>query len=116
MPKQCVVKSVKIDDVQPESVTGKDILSPKGQVILRKGVKLTSSVLEQLKRRGISHVLIETEEDEAPCDPKALEEIKRKADMLIERKFHWTSPDNRLMMGLKEVFRKRLMGKIASGS
>ncbi|TSA05997.1 MAG: hypothetical protein D4R73_11965 [Deltaproteobacteria bacterium] len=116
MSKRKIIKGVKIDDVQPDSVVGRDVLGLQNQVILKKGVKLTSNLVAQIKRMGIGTIFIEAEEEVAELDPKALEEKKQIVDILIERKFRRASPDNRVMMGLKDIFREFLKGKITNGS
>ncbi|HEC99530.1 MAG TPA: hypothetical protein ENN18_04015 [Proteobacteria bacterium] len=116
MSKRKIIKGVKIDDVRPGSVTGKDILNPQGQMILAKGSRLTPDLIDRLKRLGVSSIPIETEEDVAYVDPKAMEEKIQRVDLLVERKFRRASPDNRVMMGLKDIFREFLKGKITSGS
>lgn len=116
MSKRKIIKGVKIDDVQPGSVTGKDILNPQGQMILAKGSRLTPDLIDRLKRLGISSIPIETEEEAAYVDPKAMEEEIQRVDLLIERKFRLASTDNHIMMGLKEIFRELMKGKISNGS
>ena len=116
MSKRKIIKGVKIDDVRPESVAGRDILNPQGHLILAKDAKLTPDIIDRLKRLGISSIPIETEEEAAQVDLKALEEKIQRVDLLIERKFRRASPDNRVMMGLKDIFREFLKGKITSGS
>jgi len=116
MSKRKIVKGVKIDEVRPGSVTGKDILNPQGQMILAKGSILTPDLIDRLKRLGISSIPIETEEEAAQVDLKALEEKIQRVDLLIERKFRRASPDNRTMMGLKEIFMEFMKRKIANGS
>lgn len=98
-----VVKTMKMDEVRPELVTGKDILSPEGRLMLKKGTKLSWRLIEQLKQLGIGSVFIETEEELSDIGAQELEERMREVDALVERKFRQASPDNRLMMGLKEV-------------
>lgn len=116
MSKRYVIRNVKIDDVRPGSVTARDILNPRGQMILAKDAKLTPDIIDRLKSLGISSIPIEVEEDVAYVDPKALEEEMCKIDSLIERKFRRASPDNHIMMGLKEIFREFMKGKIGNGS
>jgi|GEM_PF-3145627 len=116
MSKRYVVRNVKIDEAGPGSVVGKDILNPQGQMILAKGSRLEADLIDRLKRLGVSSIPIETEEEAARVDPKALEEKMQGVDTLIERKFRRTSPDNRTMMGLKEIFREFMKGKIGNGS
>jgi hypothetical protein len=116
MSKRYVIRNVKIDDVRPESVVGRDILNPHGHLILAKGARLTPDIIDRLERLGISSIPIEVEEEVAELDPKALEKKMQGVDLLIERKFRLASPDNRVMMGLKEIFREFMKGKISSGS
>ncbi|MDP3029521.1 MAG: hypothetical protein Q8O04_08505 [Deltaproteobacteria bacterium] len=116
MPKRYVIRNVKIDDVRPGSVVGKDMLNPQGHMILAKGSRLTPDIIDRLKRLGISSIPIEVEEEVAYVDPKALEEEIQRVNLLIERKFRRASPDNRVMMGLKDIFREFLKGKITNGS
>jgi hypothetical protein len=116
MSKRKIIKGIKIDDVQPESVAGRDILNPQGHLILAKDAKLTPDIIDRLKRLGISSIPIEVEEEVAELDPKALEEEMCKIDSLIERKFRRASTDNHIMMGLKEIFREVMKGKISNGS
>lgn len=116
MSKRYVVRNVKIDEAGPGSVVGKDILNPQGQMILAKDAKLTPDLINRLKRLGVSSIPIEIEEEVACVDPKALEEKMQRVDTLIERKFCRASPDNRTMMGLKEIFREFMKGKISNGS
>ncbi|MFZ5993766.1 MAG: hypothetical protein ACOYU4_02080 [Thermodesulfobacteriota bacterium] len=116
MSKRIVIRNVKIDEARPGSVVGKDMLNPQGQMILAKGSRLTPDLIDRLKRLGVGSIPIETEEEAARVDPKALEEKIQRVDILIERKFRLASPDNRVMMGLKEVFREFLKGKITNGS
>jgi hypothetical protein len=73
MPKRCVIRNVKIDDVRPESVVGRDILNPQGHLILAKGARLTPDIIDRLERLGISSISIKVEEEVAELDPKALE-------------------------------------------
>ncbi|MDQ7837296.1 MAG: hypothetical protein RDU59_02250 [Thermodesulfobacteriota bacterium] len=116
MSKRKIIKGVKIDEVRPGSVVGKDMLNPQGQMILAKDAKLTPDIIDRLKRLGISSIPIEVEEEVARVDPKALEEKMQRVDTLIERKFCRASPDNRTMMGLKEIFREFMKGNISNGS
>lgn len=116
MSKRKIIKGVKIDDVRPESVAGRDILNPQGHLILAKDAKLTPDIIDRLKRLGISSIPIEVEEEVAYVDPKAMEEKIQGVDTLIERKFCRASPDNRTMMGLKEIFREFMKGNISNGS
>lgn len=116
MPKRYVIRNVKIDEVRPGSVTGKDILNPQGHLILAKDAKLTPDIIDRLKRLGISSIPIEVEEEVAYVDPKAMEEEIQRVNLLIERKFRRASPDNHIMMGLKEIFREFMKGKISNGS
>lgn len=116
MSKRKIIRNVKIDDVRPESVVGRDMLNPHGQMVLTKGARLTPNIIDRLKRLGISSIPIEVEEEVAELDPKALEKKMQRADLLIERKFRRASPDNRVMMGLKEIFREFMKGKISNGS
>lgn len=116
MSKRKIIKGVKIDDVRPESVAGRDILNPQGHLILAKDAKLTPDIIDRLKRLGISSIPIEVEEEVAYVDPKALEEEIQRVNLLIERKFRRASPDNSIMMGLKEIFREFMKGKISNGS
>src|SRR4030042_6214530 len=104
MSKRKIIKGVKIDDVRPESVAGRDILNPQGHLILAKDAKLTPDIIDRLKRLGISSIPIEVEEEVAYVDPKALEEKMQRVNLLIERKFRLASPDNHIIMGLKEIF------------
>ncbi|MDD5450713.1 MAG: hypothetical protein PHT49_02300 [Desulfovibrionales bacterium] len=116
MSKRYVVRNVKIDEAGPGSVVGKDMLNPQGQMILAKGSKLTPDFMDRLKRLGVSSIPIEMEEESPHVDPKAMEEKMQRVDLLIERKFRLASPDNRTMMGLKEIFREFMKGKITNGS
>ncbi len=116
MSKRKIIKGVKIDDVRPESVAGRDILNPQGRMIMAKGARLTPDIIDRLNRLGITSIPIEVEEEAAYVDPKALEGKMQMVDILIERKFRLSSPDNRIMTGLKEIFREFMKRKISDGS
>ena len=116
MSKRIVIRNVKIDEARPGSVVGKDMLNSQGQMILAKDAKLTPDIIDRLKRLGVSSIPIEVEEEVAELDPKAMEEEIQRVNLLIERKFRLASTDNHIMMGLKEIFKEFMKGKISNGS
>lgn len=97
-------------------ITGKDVQNDKGQLILREGMELTESLINQLKRLGISGVPVEFEEEVVESGPEAVEKEMRRAEALLERKFRLASPDNRAMMGFKEVLREYWRERSSHGS
>lgn len=116
MVNQYICKNIKIEDVRPGDLVGRDIVSPKGQLVLRKGIELTSTLIDQLKRLGIAQVLIETEGSAVEIDEALLDRKLQKAEMLIDRQFSHVSPDNNIMKGLKEIFREYLQDKARHGT
>lgn len=116
MPNNRICKSIRIENIKPGMITGKDVLNDKGQLILRKGMELTESLINQLKRLGIAGVPIELEEEVVDLGPEAAEEEMRRVEALLERKFRLASSDNRVMMGFKEVLKEYWRERSSRGS
>jgi|GEM_PF-1652825 len=80
------MKKIALNEVMVGMKIARDVNSPRGMVLVRKGATLTEGVIKQLERYDITSVSIEDIEDEkgVEIDPKELE--KRKMDQIEQLK------------------------------
>jgi len=106
------VKKLKVENLKPEMITGEDVKSEKGMLLIGKGIILTDSIIRQLHKAGVQLVDIEGEEDASPVDldPDTIRKIKVEVEKEINLKFQNVS-HNLHMTELKEIFLEYLINE-----
>ncbi|WP_046175165.1 HD-GYP domain-containing protein [Domibacillus indicus] len=83
------MRLVALSSIQENVYLAENVLNSRGQVLLRSGVELTSSILKRLHSLGITYVYIEdARTDDIYIRPVLAEETRREALTMMSEAFH----------------------------
>lgn len=79
---------VKVSELQPDQVVGNDVMN-QGQLLLKKGVKLTAGLIKTLASRGVDKVYIvdPTQTTSSGTNVVALPAFAQKAHQIVDKRF-----------------------------
>jgi hypothetical protein len=80
------MKKIALNEVMVGMKMARDVNSPRGMILVRKGVALTEGIIKQLERYDIPSVLIGDIEDEKGSKIDAKELEKRKSEQMEQLK------------------------------
>jgi hypothetical protein len=95
------MKKIGLDLAQAGDILAKDLLSPKGLLVLNKGARLTAPILARLHKIALTELFIEGDGDELSAAAR-----QQQLD-LLERRFSGHE-NNALMMELKRIVASHL--------
>lgn len=97
------MRLVLLDKVKPGDEVAEPVKNAKGMVILSKGAKLSSILIDRLQKMGVIEVPLEGDDPNAP-PRKSLDELLQELEIRFEG-----LEGNRLMMEIKKIARQHLM-------
>jgi hypothetical protein len=110
------VKTIKIEDYINGMILAKDITSKNGQVLLPKGAVLTTDNIKSLKKRDVTHIVVEDKADRnLPVFSE--EEIEKTKEMyydIVAQRFLDPASDN-MIRALFQAVLEHTARRILSG-
>lgn len=101
---------VKVEEAKAGSKVAKDVIDPKGNLLLKKDTVLTDDILQKVKNRNVTHLIIE----DSNASSLTEEQIKQKEDEIdksLDDMFNGTL-ENPLMASLLQATKTVLKRKI----
>ncbi|MCZ6633770.1 MAG: hypothetical protein O7G87_10210 [bacterium] len=97
------MRQIFLEDAQPGDEVAKPVKTDRGMMLVKTGTKLSVSLIDNLRRRGVKEVVVEGDDPNAP-PPKTLDELLAE----MEERFEGLE-NNRMMMAIKNIAREHLV-------
>ena len=97
------MKMVKVEELKPDMILAKPVTAREGQVLAGKGMVLSESIIEQLLRRRVNSLWVETDEEATPdLSPEMIEKKIEEIRKELDARFQLTCRNSN-MIQLKEI-------------
>ena len=97
------MRQIFLEDAKPGDEVAQPVKNERGMVILPKGAKLSTPMIDRMRRMGVHELVVEGDDPNAP-PPKSLQELLEDLDVRFEG-----LDSNRMMMTIKKIARDHLI-------
>lgn len=80
------MKLIRLKNVEPGMITGREVLDAAGNVLMKPGMELNERAIAILERRGIESVWVESEDDDGESAPD-VEQMKYQVSAELDEMF-----------------------------
>ena len=92
-----------LDEAKPGDEVAVPVMNERGMVILPKGSKLSSKLIDRMQKMGVREITVKGDDPNAP-PPKTLDELLEELEVRFEG-----LKNNKLMMDIKKIAKQHLL-------
>ena len=107
------MQNVSINDLKPGMILAKNVYGRNENVLMGKGVAISSDSIEQLSSLGIESLFVESPDEKKDLNNEEIEKITKEVEEMLNSQFEKVS-HNPIMKELKRVFANYLIKKRTS--
>ena len=97
------MRLILLDEAKAGDEVAVPVMNERGMVILPKGAKLSSKLIDRMEKMGVREITVEGDDPNAP-PPKTLDELLEELEVRFEE-----LENNKLMMDIKKIAKQHLL-------